>query len=86
MGEVQAKVSRSEFDAYYASQESGVGIWVDAAELLPSPIKLYGLRQNWGNHWQPPQQIQQLSAEQALLIRRNPITHTNHDRALLSHL
>ncbi|MBE9163996.1 hypothetical protein [Tychonema sp. LEGE 06208] len=72
-----AKVSRQQFDAYYASQIFGVGVWVNAAELFPSPIALPKLRQNWGPRWQPPQQIQQLSTEQALLIRRNLIAHTN---------
>jgi len=33
-----AKVSHAQFDAYYASQVFGVGVWVSAAELLPSPI------------------------------------------------
>ena len=33
-----AKVSRSQFDDYYASQESGVGVWVSADDLFPSPI------------------------------------------------
>lgn len=56
-----AKVSRQQFNAYYAQQESGIGVWVGAAELLPSPIALSKLRQNWGHRWQPPQQIQQLT-------------------------
>ena len=56
-----AKVSRSQFDDYYASQESGVGVWVSVAELFPSPIALSQFRQNWGHRWQPPQQIQQLN-------------------------
>lgn len=64
-----ARVSRQQFDAYYASQESGVGVWVSAAELLPSPIALPRLRQNWGNRWQPPQQIVQLTSEQMALIK-----------------
>jgi len=33
-----AKVSRSQFDAYYASQISGVGVWVSSVALFPSPI------------------------------------------------
>lgn len=67
-----AKVSRQQFDAYYASQISGVGVWVGGAELLPSPIALSKLRQNWGHRWQPPQQIQQLTDDQvsALNIAR----------------
>ena len=56
-----AKVSRKQFDTYYTNQESGIGVWVGEAELLPSPIALSKLRQNWGNRWQPPQQIQQLT-------------------------
>jgi predicted transcriptional regulator len=67
-----AKISRAQFDAYYANQESGIGVWVAAPELLPSPITLPKLRQNWGQRWQPPQQIQQLTHEQiaALNITR----------------
>lgn len=56
-----AKVSREQFKTYYTNQESGIGVWVSAAELLPSPIALSQLRQNWGHRWQPPQQIQQLT-------------------------
>ncbi|MEG4306850.1 hypothetical protein [Microcoleus sp. D3_18a_C4] len=63
-----ARVSRQQFDAYYASQISGVGVWVSAAELLPSPIALSKLRQNWGHRWQPPQQIQKLTSEQLLAL------------------
>jgi predicted transcriptional regulator len=59
-----AKVSRAQFDAYYNNQELGIGVWVDAAELLPSLIALPRLRQNWGSRWQPPQQIVQLTHEQ----------------------
>ena len=67
-----AKVSRDQFDAYYANQESGIGVWVSAAELFPSPIALPKLRQNWGPRWQPPQQIQKLTDDQmaALNITR----------------
>lgn len=56
-----ARVTRQQFDAYYAQQESGIGVWVEAAELFPSPIALSKLRQNWGHRWLPPQQIQQLT-------------------------
>lgn len=59
-----AKVSRAQFEAYYGNQESGIGVWVEAAELLPSPIALSEMRQNWGPRWQPPQQIQELSDTQ----------------------
>lgn len=56
-----ARVTRQQFDAYYCNQSSGVGVWVEAAELFPSPITLCKLRQTWGHRWQPPQQIQQLN-------------------------
>lgn len=59
-----AKVSRQQFEAYYCNQESGIGVWVEAAQLLPKPIALSKLRQNWGSRWQPPQQIQQLTDDQ----------------------
>jgi predicted transcriptional regulator len=64
-----AKVSQAQFNAYYASQVFGVGVWVSAAELLPSPIALCRLRQNWGHRWQPPQQIQQLTDDQIEMAR-----------------
>jgi predicted transcriptional regulator len=72
-----AKVSRSQFDAYYASQISGVGVWVSSVALFPSPIALCRLRQNWGHRWQPPQQIQQLTDDQmaALNIAHAHIAH-----------
>ena len=63
-----AKVSREQFETYYANQESGIGVWVSAAELLPSPIALPRLRQNWGPRWQPPQQIQQLTDDQTAAL------------------
>ncbi|MEG4577559.1 hypothetical protein QUA56_33575 [Microcoleus sp. N3A4] len=63
-----AKVTRQQFDAYYCNQESGIGVWVQSAELLPSPIALSKLRQNWGPRWQPPQQIQKLTSEQLLAL------------------
>lgn len=59
-----ARVTRQQFDAYYCNQESGIGVWVQSAQLLPKPIALCRLRRNWGNRWQPPQQIQQLTHEQ----------------------
>jgi len=67
-----AKVSRQQFETYYANQESGIGVWVGDAELLPSLIALSRLRQKWGHRWQPPQQIQQLTDDQmaALNITR----------------
>ncbi len=63
-----AKVSRVQFDAYYANQESGIGVWVSAPELFPSQIALPKLRQNFGQRWQPPQQLQKLSDEQRALL------------------
>ena len=63
-----AKVSRDQFDAYYANQESGIGVWVSAAELFPSPIALSNLRQNWERRWQPPQQIQQLTDDRIMAL------------------
>jgi predicted transcriptional regulator len=63
-----AKVSRTQFDAYYANQKSGVGVWVGAAKLLPSPIALSQLRQKFGQRWQPPQQLQQLTQEQTAAL------------------
>jgi predicted transcriptional regulator len=63
-----AKVSRAQFDAYYANQESGIGVWVGDAELLPSPIALPRLRQNFGQRWQPPQQIVQLTNDQTAAL------------------
>ena len=64
-----ARVSQAQFNAYYAQHESGIGVWVEAAELLLGPISLYQLRQNWGRRWQPPQQIQQLTQEQMTFIK-----------------
>ena len=64
-----ARVSRTQFDDYYRNQESGIGVWVQSAQLLPKPIALCRLRQNWGDRWQPPQQIQQLTQEQMALIK-----------------
>lgn len=59
-----AKVSQAQFNVYYANQPSGVGVWVGATTLFPSLIALSKLRQNWGDRWQPPQQIQQLTDDQ----------------------
>lgn len=64
-----ARVSEAQFNAYYAQQESGIGVWVEAPELLPKPIPLYRLRENWGSKWNPPQQLQQLSSEQIAFIK-----------------
>ncbi|WP_228042478.1 MULTISPECIES: hypothetical protein [unclassified Tychonema] len=59
-----------------ASQISGVGVWVSAAELFPSPIALPRLRQNWGHRWQPPQQIQQLTDDRMAALN---IAHAHID-------
>ena len=81
-----ARVSRTQFDDYYRNQELGIGIWVGAAKLLPSPITLSRLRQNWGNRWQPPQQIQQLSDDQmaVLNIAHAHIAHARQPSATWS--
>ncbi|MEG4335712.1 hypothetical protein QUB40_27825 [Microcoleus sp. AT9_A2] len=63
-----ARVTRQQFEAYYSNQESGIGVWVQSAQLLPKPIALSKLRQNWGPRWQPPQQIQKLTSEQLLAL------------------
>jgi predicted transcriptional regulator len=63
-----ARVSEAQFNAYYAQQETGIGVWVDSAKLLPKSIPLYKLRQNWGSKWNPPQQLQQLSPEQLAAV------------------
>ena len=63
-----AKVSRVQFDAYYNNQELGIGVWVTAPELLPSPIALSRIRQNFGQRWQPPQQIMQLTDAQIMAL------------------
>jgi len=63
-----AKVSLAQFDTYYGNQESGIGVWVEAAKILPKPIALSKLRQNWGARWQPPQQIHRLRDEQRALL------------------
>jgi predicted transcriptional regulator len=59
-----AKVSRQQFETYYTNQESGVGVWVGGAKLFPSPHALSKIRQNFGQRWQPPQQLQQLTDDQ----------------------
>ena len=59
-----ARVSRQQFETYYTNQESGIGVWVSAAELFPSQIALSKIRQKFGQRWQPPQQIQQLNDDQ----------------------
>ena len=63
-----AKVSRQQFEAYYCNQESGIGVWVQSAQLLPNPIALSKLRQNWGRRWKPPQQIQQLNDDRIIAL------------------
>jgi predicted transcriptional regulator len=63
-----ARLSEAQFDAYYRNQETGIGVWVEAAKLLPKPIPLYRLRKLWGERWQPPQQIRKLGIAQMMLI------------------
>lgn len=63
-----ARMSETRFNAYYAQQESGIGVWVESAQLLPNPIHLSRLREKWGSNWNPPQQIVQLSLEQLAAI------------------
>ena len=69
-----ARVSRQQFETYYTNQESGIGVWVSAAELFPSQIALSKIRQKFGQRWQPPQQIQQLNDDRmaALNIAHQP--------------
>ena len=57
-----ARVSQAQFDDYYRNQESGIGVWVESTQLLTKPIPLYRFRKDWGERWQPPQQIVQLSS------------------------
>jgi predicted transcriptional regulator len=64
-----ARVSEAQFWAYYANQSSGTGVWVDSAELLPKPMPLYRLREEWGDRWQPPQQVIKLTLEQIAFIK-----------------
>jgi predicted transcriptional regulator len=63
-----ARVSESQFKDYYVNQESGIGIWVEDARLLPKPIPLYRLREAWGANWNSPQTMQKLSPVQVILI------------------
>jgi hypothetical protein len=68
---------------YYANQESGIGVWVGAAELFPSPIALSKLRQKFGQRWQPPQQIQQLTDDQIeMALNIATLTSRQPNRAL----
>ena len=82
-----ARVSEAQFNAYYAQQETGIGVWVDSAELLPTPIPLYKLRKSWGANWNPPQQIIKLTSEQMLAIVPQPTqpspTMSQMNRALV---
>lgn len=63
-----ARVSEAQFNAYYVNQETGIGVWVDSAKLLPKPIPLCKLRPNWGSKWNPPQQIQRVTDEQLVAV------------------
>lgn len=68
-----AKVTRSEFDAYYRDAKAAMAIWVQDPALFDRPVPLAELRSCWGC-WQPPQQIQQLSPEQVTALP-NLLTH-----------
>ncbi|MCC3572173.1 MAG: hypothetical protein JGK30_07835 [Microcoleus sp. PH2017_40_RAT_O_B] len=59
-----AKVTPSEFDAYYQDAKAAMAIWVEKPKLFEQPVPLAKLRQNWGSNWQPPQRIQKLSPKQ----------------------
>jgi predicted transcriptional regulator len=63
-----ARLSEAQFDAYYRNQETGIGVWVEAAKLLPKPIPLHRLRKLWGDRWNPPQGMQKLSTAQLVLM------------------
>jgi predicted transcriptional regulator len=82
-----ARVSETQFNAYYAQQETGIGVWVDSAQLLPKPIPLHKLRKSWGANWNPPQQIIKLTSEQMATIDPRPnqpsLTMSQMNRALL---
>ena len=69
-----ARVSRQQFETYYTNQESGIGVWVSAAELFPSPHALSKIRQKFGQRWQPPQQIQQLNDDRMAARSHRPPT------------
>ena len=68
-----AKVTRSQFDAYYQDAKAAMAIWVEEPELFERPVPLAELRSYW-EFWQPPQNIQHLSAEQVSALP-NLLTH-----------
>ena len=59
-----AYVTQSEFDTYYSNTICGVGIWVSEPKQRKRPIGLFEMREILGKRWQPPQQLQQLNADQ----------------------
>jgi len=59
-----AYVTQSEFDTYYSNTICGVGIWVSSPKQWKRPIGLFEMREILGKRWQPPQQLQQLNADQ----------------------
>lgn len=59
-----AYVTQSEFDTYYSNTICGVGIWVSEPKQWKRPIGLFEMREILGKRWQPPQQLQQLNADQ----------------------
>jgi hypothetical protein len=55
-----------------ASQESGIGVWVGAAELLLSSSRHEAdSRQKFGQRWQPSQQLQQFNDDQISVFANN---------------
>jgi predicted transcriptional regulator len=62
-----AKICRSDFDDYYRGAKVASAIWVKNPELFDRPVSLARARSILGG-WQPPQQIQQLTREQAAVL------------------
>ena len=49
-----AKVSREQFKTYYTNQESGIGVWVSAAEFLLSSDRTFQTSPELGPSLAPP--------------------------------
>jgi len=47
-------VSRQQFETYYTNQESGIGVWVSAAELLLSSDRTFQTSPELGPSLAPP--------------------------------
>lgn len=58
-----AGVTRAEFFSYYEGTESGVAIFIDDVWLLPKPIKLTQLQEEFKNFY-PPQSFRYTSIKQ----------------------